>query len=356
MGEEGKTVEQQSTDDFSEAFERIAANLKEPGSSVPEAAAAAEAQNTPEAKAAAEKAAADKAAADAAASEKAAADKAAAEKAAADKAAADAEAAAAAARTPEENERIAAEKAAAEKAAAESKAAAEKAAAEKAAADADVAKQLAEANARIAELTKPPEKKAEEKPIYTDDEKAHIEKSRKDWEDVHRAEELIRRAEYVHLTNHIFGEIQKVYGPLLEYIEARTPRDQYQDIKGLVPDYDQVRDQAVKWALEQPSLVKTAYERVIKEGSPEEVRDLITIWRQSTGYKAPAAPAADGKTAAGGMAAAPGTPAAQPPVDPKAAAAAASLRVVDSKRSEQTAGPDTTDFAGAFAEFAKTGT
>jgi hypothetical protein len=360
MADPVKTEQQQEQDDFGAAFADLAANLREPGSNTVDAAEkvaadAAAAAKTPE-QIAAEKVATDAAAAAAAAktpeqiaAEKVAADAAAAaktpEQIAAEKVAADAAAAAAAAKTPEQ---IAAEKVAADAAAAAKTP--EQIAAEKVVAD------LAEANRKIAELeaarttaTKTPEQIAAEqaaadqkKPLYTTDELAAVEKHRKEWEEVSNAEALIRRGEYHALVKHIFDQVATVYGPVLQYFEQRSPKDQYADLKGLVPDYDAVRDQAVAWAQGQPSFLKTAYNRVIEDGSPEEVRDMIDAFRKATGYKAPAA---SGAPVVAAVVAA--------PPDPKKLAAVTALKPVTTGRTESnSSAADPNDFDSAFKEFA----
>jgi hypothetical protein len=177
-----------------------------------------------------------------------------------------------------------------------------------------------------------------------------LEKYKAEWDVVRKGEELIRRAEYNALVSHIFSQVEQVYGPAVRYIEERSGKDQYSDIKNLVPDYDKVRDPCIAWAAKQPTILKNTYERVIKEGSAEEVKELIDIFRQASGVAAPAAPAAAaaGAAPAGGMAAAPAAAA----NDPKLDQAKAALKPVDTARSGQVQTADPNDFASAFKEFA----
>jgi hypothetical protein len=220
----------------------------------------------------------------------------------------------------------------------------------------DLSAQLAEANRKIAELSaaaSTPAPKAEEapkeKPLYSTDEEALVKAYRENWGDVARGEELVRRGEYTSLVNHIFSEFQRVYGPMLAHVEARAPRDQYTDLKMLVPDYDTVRDPTIAWVKTQPALIRREYERVVSEGSPEEVRDLIEIFKGATGKATAPAAATTPAVAASGMTAA-ATPAA--PADPKTSAAVLALKPVDTKRTEMGNSADPNDFAGAFGEFA----
>ena len=288
-------------EDFAAAFDEIAADLTPPGGAADPAAA--------------EPADADPAAAEPATAEPAAADPAAAAEPAADT-----------------------DPAAAEPAVA--------AAAEPAAVDSAAAAELATARARIAELetaqpaAEPVAEPAKETPVYTAEEEATIAKHREDWPDVAAGEALVRRAEYRALVSYVFDQVAKVYGPVREYYDSRSSRDQYTDIVGLVPDYDTVRDKTIEWAAAQPAYLKTAYDQVIESGSPEDVADLITRFKKETGYVSPVAPAV----------AAPAKPTALPE---KAKQAAAALRVVSSKRSEPTAGADPNDFDAAFEEFSR---
>ena len=193
-----------------------------------------------------------------------------------------------------------------------------------------------------------------ETPIYSVQEEAVLSKYREDWKDVHEGEALIRRKEYRELVNYIFAQVRDQLEPLQEAMSVTTSRTQYSDILGLVEDYDRVRDPAIAWVNTQPPYLKKAYLEVVQNGSPQDVADLITRFKKETNYTAPAAAAA--AAAAPAAAATPAAPVAQAaaaPPDVKKAAAASALRVVNGGRSEQTQGPDPSDFDGAFGEFSK---
>lgn len=184
--------------------------------------------------------------------------------------------------------------------------------------------------------------------IYTPEEQARIDAYRTEWPDIHAGEELIRRQEYRQLAEFMFGEMNKMVAPALQFVNTQGPRTQYDDIVKLVPDYDDVRDKTLAWIEAQPDYLKTAYKQVTSAGSPADVADLIERFKKDTNYTAAApAPAAAAPTPA---------PAATPtPVQalPAAAAAVASgLRVVQSSRSDQGAPVDKNNFDAAFAEFA----
>jgi hypothetical protein len=323
---------EEERDEFGDAFAVLAETLREPGTSPAPAADV----KTPE-----------QIAADAAAAavvvktpEQIAADAAAAavvvktpEQIAAD--------AATAAKTPEQ---IAAEQAAADALVAKTP---EQLAAETAAAEAH--RKLEEAQNRIKELeaATPPVKTAEQlaaeqaaqQPLYTKDEQALLDAHREQWGVVSKGEELIRRAEYQFLVKHIFEQIDSKYGPVRDYIESRTPRDQLTDIKGLVPDYEKVRDAAIEWAGKQPSIVKSAYDRVIKEGSAAEVAEMIESYRKATAQPAAATPALT----------------VVPAKTPEQIAAVAALKPVQSNRTEPATPLDPSNFDDSFREFASAG-
>jgi hypothetical protein len=186
-------------------------------------------------------------------------------------------------------------------------------------------------------------------PLYTPEEQAVVDGYMKDWSDVAKGEALLRRAEYQQLVGYMFETLR----PRLEALEAQSEttstRTQYQDLKDLVPDYDQVRDPTLAWIEQQPAYLKAAYQQVAASGSAKDVADLITRFKKETSYAAPAAttPAA---TATGAVAA-PATVAGAG-LAPAAAAAATSLRVVKSSRSDPVSQPDPNDFDAAFKEFA----
>jgi hypothetical protein len=207
-------------------------------------------------------------------------------------------------------------------------------------------------------------------PLYTSDEQAVIDGYLKEWPDVAKGEALMRRAEYSQLIKYVFEQ----FAPRLEALEtsqtSTSTRTQYQDIVSLVPDYDSVRDATLAWIETQPGYLKSAYQKVAEEGSPQDVADLITRFKKETGYVAKrdgaAAPAAAAPTQgagaatagaagaqAGGTQAAGASAGAVPASLPAAAqAAAAALKPVKTTRSEPVSAPDPNDFDAAFKEYA----
>jgi hypothetical protein len=177
--------------------------------------------------------------------------------------------------------------------------------------------------------------------LYSAEEKEALTAYEKDWPEIARAEALRRRAEYREMLAYVFNEVAKVTTPLEQAIAAVSTSTYERDIYDLVPDYDEYRDATIAWAQDksQPAYLQAAFNHVIKEGTVEEVADLIGRYKQAKGITAPAAPA---------------QPAKQDTELPAAAKqAAASLAPVRSKRSSVISSGSPSDFDGAFAEFAK---
>ncbi len=187
----------------------------------------------------------------------------------------------------------------------------------------------------------------EQVPVYTKEEEGAIAKYREDWPDIAAAEALVRRKEYREIVAYVFEQVQASIAPVMEYYQTRSGRDQYADILSVVPDYDAVRDKAVAWAQAdtQPAYMKDAFAKVIAEGTPADVADLIARYKKDVGYSAPAAPVPAPATA---MPAAAVKPVAA--LSPAAQKAAGTLTVVKTSRSVQTEGSDPNDFDAAFAE------
>lgn len=195
-----------------------------------------------------------------------------------------------------------------------------------------------------AEVVAPPPPAAPPAPIYTADEEATIAKYKEEWPDIARGEALTRRAEFQELVGYVFSEVYKHYKPLQDYVENMSVDDTYSQLKTLVPDYDAVRDPTIEWVSKQPAGLRAAYDKITEEGSPEDIAELIKLFKAATGY----APAAQSTTTAV-------PPPVVKPVEVSAAAksVAAALKVVTTGRTEPASNPDPNDFAGAFAEFAK---
>lgn len=231
---------------------------------------------------------------------------------------------------------------------------------------ADAAKPAAEATppapAKAAEVAPPPapaKPAAEATPpaepeLYTKEEKEFLAAYEKDWADVARGEELRRRADINAAVQHVFGEINKVYGPMIERAmrasEAVEVQGNTEFIRGTHPDWSgKMHDELLKWADGLTGFHKSAAQHVIKDGSPEEVVELISAFKAA---KQPAQPAATAVAAPAAPAAAAAKPTATV-TDLSAAAkqAAKAIGAVDTKRTAVApVSDDKNDFDGAWNE------
>ena len=195
--------------------------------------------------------------------------------------------------------------------------------------------------------TAPPDKAP---PLYTTDEAAVLAAYEESWSEISRGETLKRRSEYQQLVNHIFSEVARVYGPLVEQgaraAETVAETTTLAAIRSVHTDYDDpMYDAVVAWADGLAGYRKKFAQQVINEGEPQDVVDLITEFKSATGRSKP-------KVVAGGAAPAPVTPATPAVTELSATAkkAAKALGVVESKRSAAIPGTDPDDFDSAWEE------
>ena len=175
-------------------------------------------------------------------------------------------------------------------------------------------------------------------PLFSDDEAKFLTTFQEEWPDVAKATSVLLRAQAAQLTTHIFAEIAKSIGPRFAALEGLMDTQHEQLIYKLVPDYDAVRDKAIEWAGKQPSYLQPAYNRVISEGTAEEIAGLVSEYHKATGavQSAPAVPAKQERE-----------------LSPAAKKAVAALAPVNSKRTEVVTQPSLEDFDAAFAAFSK---
>lgn len=270
---------------------------------------------------------------------------------------AEAEAAIAAAKSPEEKTAAETLKAEAETAKAEAEAA-------KAQADADAAAQAAaQAETQSQQewvrnfmktmgQQQPPQDQQPQQPQpqqpqnpFTQEEIEILQKYEQDFPDVARAEFIRRKAEYNQMMGYIFSEMAAQLQPMIGALRSISQRVHLGDLQNQVQDYNTIRDQVVEWVGKQPAYIKSAYERVVQEGTAEEVADLVNRWRAETGQVA--AQPQKGSDGNGSK-----KPARAPTEAAKAAAAA--LAPVAGKRTIIPQAQPTT-FDDAFAQFAQEG-
>lgn len=228
--------------------------------------------------------------------------------------------------------------------------------------------ELAQAQARIAELEaaakvkapepSKPEAKGEDKPetpaeptpkwyAPTDEEKAVLNAYETEWPEVSKAEAIRTKAAVWNAVQFMFAELQKAYGPKFAQLEEVTEVVGTMQTLGALRsahnDYDEVRDKTEEWVKALPvGYVRKAALAVLESGTPEEVSELIAEYKKANPTPLAAVPAAG--------AAPKSAPKSKTGISAAAMKAAGTLGVVDSKRTTQAAAPSADDFEGAWAE------
>jgi hypothetical protein len=182
--------------------------------------------------------------------------------------------------------------------------------------------------------------------MYAPDEKDFLATYEKDWPDIVKGEALRRRAEYAQIVNHVFSEIARAYGPLIERgamaADTVAETNTMNTIMAAHADYDDAMyNDVMKWAEGLTGTRKRIVEAVIAEGEPQELVELITDFKSATGRKP--------RVVAGTANAAPAAGVTE--LSAKAKQAAKALGVVDSKRTAPvTTAADPDDFEAAWDE------
>jgi hypothetical protein len=189
----------------------------------------------------------------------------------------------------------------------------------------------------VVETTQPPAPLAPPKPalpieqqLFTPEEIEFLTAYDKEFPDIARAETIRRRADLRMTVGYVFDEVTRSLQPLVQQIQNLAARTHLGDIHQAVPDYDTTREQVIAWVDKQPPYLKAAYQRVVQQGSVDEVADLINRYKKDTGVVAPPAPVKP-----------------EPELTPAAKKAAAALAPVSSKRSGAVI-TEPQDFDGAF--------
>lgn len=241
--------------------------------------------------------------------------------------------AAAAGGEEEETPEAKAEREAAERAAA---------AAEKPIIDAKVLGQTIADALRPKEQPKPVEQQPQSP--FTNDEIAMIAAVEKDFPDLVRAQRVERVAELKATTAYILGTVSKAIAPLFETMGSIANRAHLGDINAHVENYDTAtRDGVLAWIETQPGYIKTAMQVVAREGTTDQIVDLIQRYRAETGAKIPGA-SGDGGAAAAATAATADAAAA------KVAQAAAALAPTKGKRTVSAPNVEATNYDDAWAQ------
>lgn len=196
---------------------------------------------------------------------------------------------------------------------------------------------LLEERGKAAEPEPQPQEQPEPEPAYTAEEQAFLEEYENEWADVSKAEALKRRTEYRELMQYMFNEVAAVLRPMTQDLQALSQERQKAQYRAAIPEYDDLQESLVSWAESQPAYLREAYQYVMKNGSPEDVADLVERYKKET----------ESNT----VVESPKQKATELPTPAKKAAQA--LAPVSSKRSSVVAAePDKNDFEGAFDKFA----
>lgn len=188
--------------------------------------------------------------------------------------------------------------------------------------------------------------------IYTLEETAELADLQKDWPDLHRMFSLMARQLQVDTLNYAFSEVGKVLTPLQESVSTYSTNDHLSAIYDAHADYDQVYQPVMEWIEQQPTFLKTAYQNVVKQGTADDVNQMIQRFKDETKWAAPA----QGQQGVGGSQPATQQQAAststqqQTGLSEAAKKAAKAMGAVGTKRGAAAAAQDPNDFDGAWNE------
>lgn len=198
-----------------------------------------------------------------------------------------------------------------------------------------------------------PEPKAAETPAQpewykpTDAEAAILNEYATNWPD-HEAANAVRTKQAVYnAVQYVFSKMHETYAPVLQRFQSMSDAISEQLTLGALrsehEDYDEIYNEVVAWVPTLPAAFRQGAERVMKEGTAEEVAELISAYKQQ-------------KPATAAVPAVAGTPPALAVVPRKtelsapAKKAAQALTAVSSKRTTPVAQADANDYDGAWAE------
>lgn len=189
------------------------------------------------------------------------------------------------------------------------------------------------------------------KDYLSDEDKAIVEEYEKEWSEVSRAEQIKRQAELQHVQDVVYSNVRSALAPIVEQLQQSKVEAHFNSIRSRVPEFDEIREPVQEWVKEQPEFVRPAFEQVLKQGSADQVVELLNAYKQATG-KTGAAPQVPASSASKGQQ----QPAARPKRPaPSGAAKRAMAAAPSQKRSNPPAQTDPNDFASAFDEAAAGG-
>lgn len=131
-----------------------------------------------------------------------------------------------------------------------------------------------------------------------EDKQEVVNKYRQEWSEVAEAEQVLREAHLQQVQERIYSELRGALAPVFETTQRLQVNAHQEAIRKVHPDLDEVKEDLQAWIAEQPEFVRPAYEQVAKQGSAQEVVELINYYKQAKGTTgaAPAVPASSART------------------------------------------------------------
>ena len=175
---------------------------------------------------------------------------------------------------------------------------------------------LAKQNAK----PEPQPEPAKEEPILTEQEIAALDEFANEWPDVNAAINTILKRERAEIYRRVAESIAPVIDPLVQNYQSTAADQHYNQLVSAHPDYDIIRDKVVDWIDKQPAFLKNAYMEVAQNGATQDVIELLNRYKAENNLTNVASTLQN-------------QPASSKEPSEKAKKAAASLGVVESKRS-----------------------
>jgi len=174
----------------------------------------------------------------------------------------------------------------------------------------------------------------------SEEEAAVLAEHEKQWPDISKAEAIRTKQAVYNAVQYTFAQVKKQYDPVLDRFGVMADALEQQLTLNLLErdhsDYNSIRDKVAEWVETLPAFAKAGAKATMKDGTPEDVSELVAEYKKAHPVAAIATPVA--------------------PVAPKAELSAAAkkaaskLTVVDSKRTTAASAPDPNDFDSAWAE------
>ena len=127
-----------------------------------------------------------------------------------------------------------------------------------------------------------PQPQAEAPALYNADEVKALQTFEKDWPDVASAMKLFMRgidAQMKQNTGYIFQEFAKHMTPIMSETRSLAEMQRVSELRSYEPQYDDLEPKIVGWVQSQPDYLRQPFERVIQQGTLDEVKHLIQTYK-----------------------------------------------------------------------------